>query len=416
MMFLFPGTLQDSPPDTHSASCYDQPGRCQNVQNDDKMTDPCSLSPCQAGGTCESHDGTFTCHCSKERTGQFCETELKVEDSLVAGFTGQSRISLTRPHKTTTPRYSVSFRFKPLSGEGVLLHSGHTIIALHNGHIQFSHGDAVSNGLVLQSSSPVTLNTWHHLNIQTYHSDVMLVLGDTERVRGRYEEGRLETLAETVHLGAMGDEVVSLPGYTGCLSELVIAGNPVSLEQNVEERREVVECGEVTTSLMVSDQAGAEDVIVFDEKTEVRVMNRIKKRSFLEKKSELSFELLTEDSEAELLRVGSERSDLFSLDLTGGRLRVRLRLGSHSAEKISEVSVSRGGWVAVRVERTGGRVLVRVNRDKDIFSLSAGPARDNKRRALRSDGYITLGPGLSGQIRNIKIRDKTVSHSDLILL
>ena len=415
MMFLFPGTLHEALPDSHS--CYEEPGRCQNVQNDDKMRDtslsPCSHSPCQAGGTCESHDGTFTCHCPRDRAGQFCQTVLVTGESEVSGFTGQSRVSVLRPdHKTPGPRYSVSFRFKPVSGEGVLLHSGHTIIALHNGHLQFSHGDDVSSGLVLQSSQPVTLNSWHHLNIQTYHNDVLLVLEDTERLMGRYEEGKLKTLAETVHLGSLGgEEGVSLPGYTGCLSELVIAGASVSLEQDVMEKRDVVQCGEVTASLMVSDQAGTEEVIVLDEDREVRVMNRVTRKNLLEKKSELSFSLLTEDTEGRILRLGSEKSDMMSVGLTGGKLSVSLRLGSHTAENVSEMTVSRAGWVSVRLERSGGQVLVRLNRDQDIFSLNTGHGR-----VLRSDGYITLGGHLAGQLKNIKIKEKSVTSSDLRLL
>ena len=417
MMFLFPGTLQDSPPDTHSASCYDQPGRCQNVQNDDKMTeDPCSRSPCEGGGTCESHDGTFTCYCTKQRSGPYCETELGPGDAgQVTGFTGQSRLSLLRAEqKSHSPRYSLSFKLKPVSGEGVLLHSGATIIALHNGHLQFSHGTNASSGLVLQSRSPVRLNSWQQVEIQTYHSDVMLVLEGSERLRGRYEEGRLETLGETLHLGALGGgDGVSLPGYTGCLSELLIAGTPVSLQQNILETRDLVECAEVTASLMVSDQAEAEDVIVFDEQKQIRVRNRVDRRSLLEKKSSVSLELLTEDLEGDLLAMGSPQSDHLTLSLSQGRLRARLRLGPDRAEKISQLSLSRAGWVTVSLERNGGRLLVRINRDQEVFSLNLGLGN---KRSLQSDGYLTLGGGLVGQMRNIKIKDKTVKYSDLILL
>ena len=417
MMFLFPGTLQDSSPDTHSASCYDQPGRCQNVQNDYEMTDPCSRSPCQGGGTCESHDGTFTCYCTKQRSGQYCETELGPgERGQVTGFTGQSRLSLLRAEqKIHSPRYSVSFKLKPVSGEGVLVHSGDTIIALHNGHLQFSHGNNASSGLVLQSRSPVRLNSWHQVDIQTYHSDVLLVLEGSERLRGRYEGGRLETLGETLHLGALGGEAVSLPGYTGCLSELVIAGTPVSLHQNIIESRGLVECAELTASLMVSDQAEAEDVIEFDEEKQVRVRNRVDRRSLLEKKTSVSFELLTEDREGNLLTVGTSQSDQLSLSLSQGRLRARLSLGPDRAEKISSLAVSRAGWVSLSLERSGGRLLVRINKDQDIFSLQLGQAA-NKKRILKSDGYLTLGGGLVGQMRNIKIKEKIVKYSDLIFL
>ena len=39
----------------------------------------CSSSPCLGGGSCESHDGTFTCYCGVGRWGQFCEKVVKKE-------------------------------------------------------------------------------------------------------------------------------------------------------------------------------------------------------------------------------------------------------------------------------------------------------------------------------------------------
>ena len=169
-------------------SCYDGGGTCHNVQNDHvaqldqtkpnvAQLDPCSEATCQGGGTCESHDGTFTCYCPKTRTGKFCERELVSSVSEhVSGFTGSTRVSLVNiGYKENTPKYSISFRFKPLSGEGVIVHSGDTLIALHNGHLQLSYGHGNSSEtLVLQSSYPLTLNTWHEASIQTYHADVMM--------------------------------------------------------------------------------------------------------------------------------------------------------------------------------------------------------------------------------------------------
>ena len=131
----------------------------------------------------------------------------------------------------------------------------------------------------------------------------------------------------------------------------------------------------------------------------------------MEKRSEMSFELLTEDSEGEVVRVGSEESDLMSLSLTGGRLSASLRLGSHSAEKVSQLKVSGAGWVRVSLERTGGQMLVRINRDQDIFAL-----KTSEGRVLRSDGYMRLGGNLTGRMRNIKIKNRTVHNSDFVVL
>jgi len=39
---------------------------------------PCSENPCEGNGTCEEHDGTFTCFCTSDRTGIRCERTLDV--------------------------------------------------------------------------------------------------------------------------------------------------------------------------------------------------------------------------------------------------------------------------------------------------------------------------------------------------
>ena len=46
----------------------------------------CSFSPCEAGGTCEEHDGTFTCHCGKGRTGKYCQQEVEDTAYTEAGL------------------------------------------------------------------------------------------------------------------------------------------------------------------------------------------------------------------------------------------------------------------------------------------------------------------------------------------
>ena len=170
-----------------SHTCYDRPGDCHgDIQNDDNEPghvthDPCDAGLCHEGATCESHDGTFTCYCPKERTGKFCERAL-VADIVesVLGFTGRSRVKLINSeHKLSTPKYSLSFRMRPVSGEGVILHSGDTILALVNGHLQFSYGHNVTTGgeLVIQ----------------------------------------IEMLASEIFIGGLGSSHHSQPGYTGCL-------------------------------------------------------------------------------------------------------------------------------------------------------------------------------------------------------
>merc|ERR1712117_195117 len=92
---------------------------------------------------------------------------------------------------------------------------------------------------------------------------------------------RIDALVETINIGGMESET-SLPGYTGCLSELKIDNIHVSLMSSVDsvvsvrESVGVVTCGDLTPDLMVSDQAvtTSPNTFSFDGKQSVSVMNR----------------------------------------------------------------------------------------------------------------------------------------------
>jgi len=415
-------------------NCYNSPGDCHghDVQNDDNDkgdTDLCLRSPCEGGGTCESHDGTFTCYCTKERTGKYCERllEAAVTES-VAGFSGQSRVTLINSnYKQLTPKYSVSFKFKPLSGEGVIVHSGDTMLALHNGHLQFSY-----NSLVVQSSYPLTLNTWHEVNLQTYHADVMMQV-QGERLMGRLEQGRIDALMETVYIGGLGPITTQspLPGYTGCVAEMMIDNNHVSLTSSLQmgdtsitvtEAEAVMDCGDVTANLMVSDQADNEDnnqdnVFVFDEDRTVKIMNRVTRRLFNEKRSVIQFELKTRDTDGTILSIGDNTTDMFTVSVSKGHLQVSLAINSQPRVKQSKIFVNDGGWRQVSIERSGGHVLVRLDRTRDIFSMTVDDSdiKEARTLSLKSNGDYILGENLQGSIRNLKIKDRTVTSANVLL-
>ena len=304
------------------------------------------------------------------------------------------------------------------------MHSGDTIIALHNGHLQFSYGgDNSISGLVLQSTLPLTLNTWHDVSLQTYHGDVMMQV-DGDRVQDRLQDhGKIEALMESVFIGGLGSSVSpSLPGYIGCMSELRIDNKHVSLASSlpetgvmVTETRDVVECQEVTADLMVADQAApatniSQDTFQFDEDTSFRIMNRVTKRLMSEKRTDISFTIKTQDSDGDIIKVGEEGSDMFRVRLVNGHLAVRLTLDSQTAEKHSKVRVNTDQWRRVVIERRGAQVLVRVDSDKDIFSLRAGTSQ----KALRTKGEYVMGGHLTGSIRDLRIKDRAVRRDNIL--
>ena len=83
-------------------------------------TRPCSRNPCHGGGTCEEHDGTFTCYCEENRTGKYCEKVITRTDIRVASFTGRSFVHL-KPMTESATRTNIELYFKTYSKDGIIL-------------------------------------------------------------------------------------------------------------------------------------------------------------------------------------------------------------------------------------------------------------------------------------------------------
>ena len=201
----------------------------------------CSSSPCLGGGSCEPHDGTFTCYCGLGRWGQFCEKVVKRSHSgqLVAQFSGQSYVKL-RSVATAGPRTSIRLKFRPSSRDGVILYSsldsdqnsGNLSLSLVGGHVQFRY-HLGEDHLVLQSPYKITLGSWHNIVLQTYHGDGMLKLDTQEPVLGSLQAGKLAGLGAEVVVGGVGQAGTS-QGFRGCLSDLDVGHQAVSLVSDLE--------------------------------------------------------------------------------------------------------------------------------------------------------------------------------------
>ncbi len=89
--------------------------------------DPCSPDPCSSGGTCEAHDGTFSCLCPPGRAGERCQRAV---DPLGAGAAGVgfaaaagSAAALETPQDAVS-RWEVEAELRPLGGgDGVVLYA-----------------------------------------------------------------------------------------------------------------------------------------------------------------------------------------------------------------------------------------------------------------------------------------------------
>ena len=105
----------------------------------------CSFAPCEEGGTCEEHDGTFTCHCVRGRSGKYCEEAADARNTE-AGFTGSSFIMMA-PLVNSVTHTSMEFSFRTFHSEGILLlwlgHTDWLSIACVRGHVEVRSGDDI---------------------------------------------------------------------------------------------------------------------------------------------------------------------------------------------------------------------------------------------------------------------------------
>ena len=87
----------------------------------------CHSSPCLFGGRCEAHDGTFTCFCTPDRTGDRCERRSVTEDDVsVASFDGGGRrpsfVEL-RPLAKAEHKLSLEIEFRAERADGMLVYA-----------------------------------------------------------------------------------------------------------------------------------------------------------------------------------------------------------------------------------------------------------------------------------------------------
>jgi len=71
----------------------------------------CHPNPCHGGGTCEEHDGVFTCYCPEGFTGSQCQHDVTKTNISVASFVGDSLVGVITPGITFEISWSWSQSF-----------------------------------------------------------------------------------------------------------------------------------------------------------------------------------------------------------------------------------------------------------------------------------------------------------------
>lgn len=220
---------------------------------------PCSGDPCLNGGDCEPLHDAFMCHCKLGFSGPNCETlvdlPIQVPQFLFKSFlryTGpwvMSRISGLETHFT--------LQFRTLGSEGLLAwagqnnHSTHRrdffSLSLHEGILKYSFN--LGHGITtLTSNTPVNDGRWHKVELHRIRARARMELDDNEVIQST-ATGTMSSLDVNggLFIGGVQDIIKTTRkrfslGIAGCVRDITINGDVLSLFEEPSDGRNVIEC------------------------------------------------------------------------------------------------------------------------------------------------------------------------------
>ncbi|PIK59626.1 hypothetical protein BSL78_03481, partial [Apostichopus japonicus] len=220
---------------------------------------PCAGDPCYNGGDCEPLHDSFMCHCKLGFSGPNCELEVDLPIQMpqflfksYLRYTGpwvMSRISGLETHLT--------LQFRTLGSEGLLAwagqsnHSRHRrdffSLSLHDGLLKYSFN--LGHGItILTSNTPVNDGRWHKIELHRVRAVAKMELDDTEITQST-ATGSMSSLDinDGLYIGGVQDIVSTTRkrfslGIAGCVKDITIDGELLSLFEDPSDGRNVIEC------------------------------------------------------------------------------------------------------------------------------------------------------------------------------
>lgn len=194
------------------------------------QVDPCLSSPCQGGGSCESHDGTFSCYCPPGRRGSRCQE--RSEGGIK--FNQKSFLKL-KATVNNSPQTKIIFQFQPSEKvSGIILQTGNLVMRVMDNQLELRLG----KDQILVKNIP--RNVWTNVSVFSYHRDVMIKINKDNPVT--------VSLNFKVEDICLGDCLEESEGFVGCVQGLRVGYHLVSVlsgqEPLVTDKRNIQRCSE----------------------------------------------------------------------------------------------------------------------------------------------------------------------------
>ena len=208
---------------------------------------PCLSHSCASGSTCESSAEftNYSCVCHIPQTGKLCDVMINFEN---ASFSGDSYAVYSYSSNPVTIK--ISLRLRTMDTEGVIVWVGeergdHFSIGLRGGQVHGSIdlGSGVTSWIF---SEDVSDTSWH--NISVCYEDNQLKATLDNVVKDIILTGQFVNFNPTGEVWIGGHEDLEMTGFssglTGCVSELVLSGKIIDLDNPSEvfSSRNVLSC------------------------------------------------------------------------------------------------------------------------------------------------------------------------------
>ncbi|XP_076815569.1 neurexin-1-like isoform X3 [Clavelina lepadiformis] len=399
----FIGSLRDIRMNGHRVF----PRQKEDIEIEDP-SEPCSENPCQNSGNCYILDSPrrAACDCTDTGyTGAYCETTYT---PIVTKFDGDSWFTYDIPDESSIASYSdeIGLSFRTREGNGLLLHTGkssdYMSLALTNGTLEV----IVNLGLgavrieIAPNISTQTFadDQWHDVRIARETTRVVGYVDDAQTGGEFLQRGFAQlNLDDKIYVGGKPDDVAlpnlspKIGNFVGCLREVRYNNSKhqrFPLSRMLSERNDrIVVTGDISFSCDTTPAPRTACSFRTPESYLTLPAFALWKNTA---RGSMEFQFKTMERNGVLVYANARSSDIFAIELFGGRPYLTINLGNGTNQfpnnaDVTSPSLSDGRWHHLSIHRTGQKIVLIVDESRRPFEMAGS------NRNLDLNGNFTVG-------------------------